>query len=352
MPADSFNTFGRLTKPLMQAIIPVAGAGTRLRPLTYTQPKVLISVAGKPILSFIIDELKENGVTDFIFVIGYLGEKIKEFVEQHYPHLNVRFVQQENREGLGHAVWCAKQDVNLESDIIIHLGDTIVDVDIKKILAEQHSTLVVKKVEDPRAFGVAEIAPDGFIKKVVEKPAIPKSNMALVGFYYIKETKQLFDALEHNIQHNVRNNNEFYLTDALQKMISDGIRLKSFKIDSWYDVGKKDILLETNCILLKKLGDKAGNKGTSDNAIIIPPVQIAPGAVIKHSIIGPNVSIGENTLIQHSIIKNSIIGSYSKLEHVVLHSSLIGSDSCITGLSQSLNIGDNTEIDLRGEGGA
>lgn len=333
----------------MQAIIPVAGAGTRLRPLTYTQPKVLISVAGKPILSFIIDELQENGITDFVFVIGYLGEKIKEFVETHYPNLNARFVQQENREGLGHAIWCAKDVVDLNKDLVIHLGDTIIDIDIQKIFAEQYSTLVVKKVEDPRAFGVAEIDKDGFIKNVVEKPSIPKSNMALVGFYFIRETAKLFEALEYNIQNNIRNNNEFYLTDALQKMNKDGIRLKSFKIESWFDVGKKDILLETNCILLKKLGDKAGNRGISSNSIIVPPVQIAQGARIINSIIGPNVSVGENTEINSSIIKNSIVGSFSKLENVVLHSSLIGSDSIISGLSQSLNIGDNTEIDLRGE---
>ncbi len=334
----------------MQAIIPVAGAGTRLRPLTYTQPKVLISVAGKPILSFIIDELQENGITKFIFVIGYLGEKIKEFVEKNYPNLDAHFVTQEKREGLGHAIWQAKDELDFEKELVIHLGDTIVDIDIKKILAEQYSTLVVKKVDDPRTFGVAEIDADGFIKKVEEKPRIPKSNMALVGFYFIRETRQLIGALDYIIENNLRNNNEFYLTDAIQKMINEGIRFKSHKIESWYDVGKKDILLETNAILLKKLGIKAGNNGLSENSIIVPPVQIAAGARIKNSIIGPNVSIGENTEINYSIIKNSIIGSFSKLENVVLHSSLIGSDSIIKGLSQSLNIGDNTEIDLRGEG--
>jgi len=333
----------------MQAIIPVAGAGTRLRPLTYTQPKVLISVAGKPILSFIIDELAENGITDFVFVIGYLGEKIREFVDKNYPHINARFVQQEKREGLGHAIWMAKDELDLNKELVIHLGDTIVDIDIKKILAEQYSTLVVKKVDDPRSFGVAEIDAEGFIKKVEEKPHIPRSNMALVGFYFIRETRKLIEALDYNITNNIRSNSEFYLTDGIQKMIADGVKFKSHKIESWYDVGKKDILLETNSILLKKLGDKAGNKGRSENSIIVPPVQIPAGAVIKNSIIGPNVSIGENTEINYCIIKNSIVGSFSKLENVVLHSSLIGSDSIIKGQSQSLNIGDNTEIDLRGE---
>ena len=132
-------------------------------------------------------------------------------------------------------------------------------------------------------------------------------------------------------------------------MIKDGVKFKSHKIESWYDVGKKDILLETNAILLKRLGEKAVNKGTSENSIIVPPVQIAAGAKIKNSIIGPNVSVGENTEINYCIIKNSIVGSFTRLENVVLHASLIGSDSIIAGQSQSLNIGDNTEIDLRGE---
>jgi glucose-1-phosphate thymidylyltransferase len=335
----------------MQAIIPVAGAGTRLRPLTYTQPKALIAVAGKPILSFIIDELVENGITEFVFVIGYLGEKIKEFVEVNYPDLKTRFVTQENREGLGHAVWKAKEQLDLDKELVIQLGDTIIDIDIKQILAEPYSTLCIKKVEDPRTFGVAELDKEGFIKAVVEKPLIPKSNMALVGFYFIRETRKLFEALGHNIENNLRNNNEFYLTDSLQTMIKDGVKLKGYKVEQWFDVGKKDILLETNAILLKKLGDKASNKGVNENSIIVPPVQIAQGARIINSIIGPNVSIGENTEIRSSIIKNSIIGSFTRLGNVVLHSSLIGSDSCITGQSQSLNIGDNTEIDLSGEKG-
>jgi glucose-1-phosphate thymidylyltransferase len=334
----------------MQAIIPVAGAGTRLRPLTYTQPKVLISVAGKPILSFIIEELRENGITDFIFVIGYLGEKIKEFVEKNYPDLNAKFVTQENRDGLGHAIWTTRQVIDLDQELVIHLGDTIVDFEIQKILAEPYSILCVKKVDDPRAFGVAQIDEHGFIKAVEEKPAIPKSNMALVGFYVIRETRKLMEALEYVMNHERRNNTELHLTDGLMKMIKDGVKFKSFKVDSWYDVGKKDILLETNAILLKKQADKATNKGHSAGSILVPPVSIAAGAVIKNSIIGPNVSVGENTEINFSVISNSIVGSFSRLDNVVLHSSLIGSDTLVKGLSQSLNIGDNTEIDLRGEG--
>ncbi|MFN8310040.1 MAG: sugar phosphate nucleotidyltransferase [Chitinophagales bacterium] len=331
----------------MQAIIPVAGAGTRLRPLTYTQPKVLIAVAGKPILAYIIENLQQNGVTHFVFVIGYLGEKIKEYVETHHPDLHADFIWQEERNGLGHAIYSAKDSVDRNQPLIIQLGDTILDADFTAILNSGFSTLCVKKVEDPRAFGVAQLSEDGSITSLVEKPLIPKSNMALVGFYYIKETAALFAALQFNIENNLRTNNEFYLTDALQRMISEGAHFKSYKAEHWFDVGKKDILLETNAILLRKNGS-TGRSNLPADSIFIPPFYVAENARISNSIIGPYVTIGENSEISNCMLRNSVIGSFSKLENVTLHASLIGSDTTVKGNSQSLNIGDNTEIDLRG----
>lgn len=330
----------------MQAIIPVAGAGTHLRPLTYTQPKVLISVAGKPILSFIIENLKENGVTRFVFVIGYLGDKIKEFVEQNFPEIEAHFVVQETPEGMGHAIYCAKSAINLNEPLVIQLGDTITDADVSELFHGEVSTLCIKKVEDPRLFGVAELNADETIRSVIEKPTIPKSNMALVGLYFIFETQHLFESLEQNIVGRKRSGNEFHLTDALQRMIEEGVKFNSYKVTQWFDLGKKEILLETNAILLRKFGDLAVHKGSCENSIIIPPVSIGEGATISSSIIGPNVTIGEQTVVQSSIIQNSIVGNYTKLENVTLRSSLIGSDASIKGFTQSLNIGDNTEIDL------
>src|SRR5690606_24504511 len=138
----------------MKAVIPVAGAGTRLRPLTYTQPKPLIPVAGKPIISFIIDQLTSIGITEFVFIIGYLGEKIKDYVEQQYPELDVVFIEQQNREGSGHAIWTARNYLENEKELIIVFGDTIIDMDFEKVISSKSSLLGVKKVHDPRDFGV------------------------------------------------------------------------------------------------------------------------------------------------------------------------------------------------------
>jgi glucose-1-phosphate thymidylyltransferase len=330
----------------MKVIIPVAGVGVRLRPHTYSQPKPLIPVAGKPILGFIIDRLVQAGFTEFIFVIGYLGEKIESFVEENYPNLTTNFVLQHTREGLGHAIWLCRDLVQENEGVFIALGDTIFEADLETVLQQAGSALGLKKVDDPRDFGVAEVDAEGIITRLVEKPNIPKSNLALVGLYKIIESKILFDALEHNIHKSYKTQGEFHLTDALMLMIKEGVQFHSFKVQNWYDCGKKEILLETNAILMKKMGYKKHDQFAYENTIIIDPVSIASGCTISNSIIGPNVTLGEGAVVNYSIIRDSIIGTYSTIDDVVLHHSVIGSDATIKGLSQSLSIGDNTEIDL------
>ena len=328
----------------MKAIIPVAGIGTRLRPHTYTQPKALIPVAGKPILSFIIDELLENDVEEFVFIVGYLGEKIKEFISEKYPDMNAVYVNQQHREGLGHAIWLTENVV--ESDeILVVLGDTILDGNIGEFLSSEHSTIGLKRVNDPREFGVALVDENDVIIDLVEKPEIPKSNLAIVGVYKIKESRKLYRALEHNIKNDIRVNGEFSLTDGICRMIKeDDALIKALYVEKWFDLGKRDILLETNAEMLEKYATDVNEE--FENTIVIPPVSISKGVSIKNSIIGPYVSIGENSEINYCIVKNSIIGNYTHLNDVSLNQSIIGSDAIIKGHNQSLNIGDNTEIDL------
>jgi glucose-1-phosphate thymidylyltransferase len=329
----------------MKAIIPVAGAGTKLRPHTYTQPKALIPIAGKTILSFIVDQLHEAGINEFIFIVGYLGEKIHEYVTETYPELKTHFVYQNERQGTGHAIELTK-DIVGDDEVFVVLGDTICDYDIKEVMDSPYNMLGVKKVDDPRNFGVAEIDEEGLIEHVVEKPAIPKSNMALVGLYKIKESNFLFECLHHLFSANITINGEYNLTDALDCMIKRGVKFQAFKVKSWFDCGKKETLLESNATLLKKFGGVVHQDIITENSIIIPPVSIAKGSVIKNSIIGPHVSIGAETTVQYSIVRDSIIGSYTSLFEVVVDNSLIGSDASVKGLSRSLNIGDNTEIDF------
>lgn len=329
----------------MKAIIPVAGAGTKLRPHTYTQPKALIPLAGKTVLGIILDQLAQAGVEEFILVVGYLGDKIADYAKTNHPDLKIQIVQQQERRGLGHAVFLCKDFVQ-NDEVIIVLGDTICEYNVAELMSHKGSVLCVKKVDDPRDFGVAETDEEGKVMRLIEKPQIPRTNNALVGIYKISETSLLFECLKAGVFDSQHVHEELGLTPALDCMVAKGASFTTQKVSNWFDCGKKETLLESNATLLKKWGGTIANQEAFENTIIIPPVSIAAGCEIKNSIIGPNVSIGEKTIITYSVVRDSIIGSFTKLYDVVLNDSLIGSDTEIKGETRTLNIGDNTEIDL------
>ncbi|MEP7235626.1 MAG: nucleotidyltransferase family protein, partial [Ignavibacteriota bacterium] len=175
----------------MHAIIPVAGVGSRLRPHTFTLPKVLLNVAGKPILGHILDRLRDDGVTSATIVVGYMGNLVESYVRTRYHDLEVNFVTQDELLGLGHSIWVARDSFPPAGEpLLIILGDTIYDVDLKSVLTSPVSSLGVKIVDDPRRFGVAELS-GGFISKLIEKPDNPTTNLAVVGLYFIKHPELL-----------------------------------------------------------------------------------------------------------------------------------------------------------------
>ncbi|GAA3946929.1 sugar phosphate nucleotidyltransferase [Hymenobacter algoricola] len=330
----------------MKAVIPVAGIGSRLRPHTHTQPKSLVPVAGNTILGHIIDRLKAAGIEEFVFIIGYLGEKVERYVRRQYPELKVSFVVQEPREGIAHALWLAREEFRHEQDgVLIMLGDTIVDVDLAAMLSTAGNVLAVKEVKTPSMFGLVETGTSGRVTKVVEKPRIPKSNYALVGLYKIANADWLASALERLIDQDQRTHGEFQLTDALMLMIQDGAAMTTTPVDNWFDCGRKESLLEANARLLNRPEFLERDYSEFPDTIIIPPVSIGKDCTISHSIIGPNVAIGDRTIVKNTILSDSIIGSYSELRSAVMHDCIVGSDASFRGLNHSLNIGDNTEID-------
>ena len=331
----------------MKAIIPVAGIGSRLRPHTHTQPKSLVPVAGNTILGHIIDRLLGAGLTEFVFIIGYLGEKIEHYVRRHYPDLDATFVVQEPREGLGHALWVARDTFRHDpKGVLIMLGDTIVDVDLPAMLRQPGSVLAVKEVKTPSLFGLVETNDNGQVSRVVEKPRIPKSNYALVGLYKIANAEKLAESLEWLINTGRRTHEEYQLTDALMHLIDEGEPMLTIAVDNWFDCGRKETLLEANARLLDRPEFREVRQYPEfPNTVIIPPVSIGAGCRIEHAIIGPNVAIGDRTIIRHTIVSDSIIGSYSELSSAVMSDCIVGSDASFKGLNHSLNLGDNTEID-------
>ena len=254
----------------MHAIIPVAGVGLRLRPHTFTLPKVLLPVAGKPILGHILDKLIADGVTSATIVVGYMGELVEEYVMGNYSQLKVNFSEQEELLGLGHSIWTARESIPTNGDpMFIILGDTIFDVDLKAVFNTPTSARGVKEVEDPRRFGVVEKEGD-FVKQLVEKPEHPKTNLAIVGLYFIRNPRLLLECLDALVTKNIRTKNEYQLTDALQDMINKGEKFSTFPVDAWYDCGKPETLLSTNRHLLS-IGS---NNRKIPGVITIPPVSI------------------------------------------------------------------------------
>ena len=323
----------------MRAIIPVAGVGSRLRPHTYSVPKVLLNVAGKPIIGHILDKIIEAGFDEATIIVGYLGEMIKEYALKNYT-IKFDFIEQEERLGLGHAIYLSRYTFST-NPILIILGDTIFDVDMKSMIANQQTQIGVKYVEDPKRFGVAESEQVHFIR-LVEKPEIPKSNLALVGLYYITRPQLLVECLEDMIKSNTRTKDEFQLTDALQMMIERGEKMQTFPVEGWFDCGKPETLLSTNQHLLGLQPMPMPRQGV----VIQPPVFISEKAKVSNSIIGPNATIADHAVVENSIISNSIIGEGAIVVNALLEESLIGINAIVRGNYKRINIGDSSELEF------
>jgi glucose-1-phosphate thymidylyltransferase len=324
----------------MRAIIPVAGFGSRLRPHTYTLPKVLLNVAGKPILGHILDQIIRDGFTEATLIVGYLGDQVCEYVRSNYD-IRVDFVEQEERKGLAHAIHIARHTISSDPILII-LGDTIFDVDLKPVIAGKTTSIGVKLVKDPRRFGIAEMS-DGVVTRLIEKPEHPTSNHAIVGLYWIPSPARLLDAIDTIMRNDIRTKGEFQLTDALETMRQGGERITTFSVDGWYDCGKPETLLATNRHLL----DGAGAEYRIPGVVIVPPVFIAPTATIADSVIGPYATIADGVQVSDSIIRNSIIGGEAKVHRALLENSIVGSNAFVAGSFKRINIGDSSEIDFQ-----
>jgi glucose-1-phosphate thymidylyltransferase len=325
------------------AVIPVAGSGTRLKPHTYTYPKVLLTVGDKPILGHIIDKLILSGIKDICFVTGYLGDKVRDYVDGNYgKKIRVSYVIQEEQKGLGHAIWLTKN--NVKGPIFIILGDTIIEANLKDFFDTRCAKLGIVEVNDPQRFGIVKIE-NGFIVDMVEKPSNPPTNLAIAGVYSFPNSKDLYDALDYIVISGKTTKGEIQLTDAMKHMIEKGYKIKPVKIDNWYDCGKPETLLNTNKYILSKRKYKYSLKGN----VIIDPVYISKKAKVENSIIGPYVSIGDGVKVISSIISNSIINENAFIKNSNLTDSLIGPSAVVVGRKHSLNVGENSEIKIISE---
>ncbi|MCX7835714.1 MAG: sugar phosphate nucleotidyltransferase [bacterium] len=329
----------------MKVILPVAGIGSRLKPHTYLTPKALLTVAGAPLIDYIIHEVELLFPEKIVFIIGHLGEMIQKHIETNYPELPCEFRFQHNPEGLGQAIYLGLDEGDKE--VLIILGDTLFETDLKKVVQGEFSSIGTHIVEDARRFGVV-IKNGLFITEFLEKPDLPPSNEAIVGIYWLKNGTWLRNVLKEMIQQNERVKGEFQLTTALQKLVEQGCLMTSFDVQGWFDCGKVETLLETNRYFLQKRYQEGHKIPTHClDTVIIPPVSIASTANVRNSIIGPYVSIGADATVCNSILRNCIVENSAKVNTILLSSSIIGPNAKVEGSYFSLNISDSSEFKLQ-----
>lgn len=325
----------------MKVVIPLAGKGSRLRPHTHVTPKPMLKVAGKPVMDYVLDDVRRlGGVEQVVYVTGHLKEAVEQHAKVAYADLPSVFVEQLVQDGTAGAVKLARPYI--DGPLLIIFVDTIFEADLSVVHTTDADGIIwTKEVEDYQRFGVVVTDADDFMTRIVEKPKTPVSKRANIGLYYIRNWQLLFEGIEHVLRQ-PRNGGEWYLTDAFQYMIEHGARIKVLDVAGWYDAGKLDTLLETNRAVIEK--GRARRPAFATDVTIVEPVYIEDGVTVRASTIGPNVSIGGGSVIEHSTVRDAIIGHRSTVRSAMLHDSLVGDDTVIEGVRGALTIGDHSEV--------
>ena len=327
----------------MKVIIPLAGKGTRLRPHTHVTPKPMLEIAGKPVMAYILEDLKKlGGVEQVVYITGHLKEKVEEYARGAFDFPAV-FIEQKVQDGTAGAVALARPYI--DQPVLIIFVDTIFDADLSVITTTDADGIIwTKEVEDYQRFGVVVTDAQGNMTQIIEKPSTPISKRANIGLYYIRNWQLLYEGIEHVLRQ-PKNKGEYYLTDAFQYMIDRGAKIRVIDVEGWYDAGKLDTLLETNRVILergaaRRPADVGGGK-------IIEPVYIEEGVTLKGSTVGPNVSIGTGTVIEGSTLRDTIVGRKARIARSELENSLVGHEAVLEGVRGEVTVSDHSEIRVR-----
>ena len=329
----------------MKVVIPLAGKGTRLRPHTHVTPKPLLRVGDKPVMSYILDDLRELGVNEAVFITGHLKERVEEYMADEYPDFRVQYVEQAVQNGTAGAVDLARPYV--DEDILIIFVDTLFDADlsmVKSLPEDVAGVIWVKEVEDYQRFGVVVTDDEGNMRQIIEKPSEPISRLANIGLYYIKDWKLLFEGIQHTLDAPPGPSGEYYLTDAFQYMIDQGAKIRTVPVEGWYDAGKPETLLETNRHVLAT--SRPARPQEKAGVVVHDPVHVAEGVELQDVEIGPNVTLGKGSSVRGSRLRDTIVGANSSVVRCDLHDSLVGNDVELAGVKGQVDVGDHSTVQL------
>lgn len=331
----------------LKILIPMAGLGSRLRPLTWSRPKPLIALAGSTVLDHMLSMFKTvpaSGHVEYVFIMSPgQRELIQAHMQKFHPRAQVHYVEQPEKKGQSDALWHAREF--LKGPLMVVFSDTLIENSFAFLSQEKLDSVAwVKAVPDPRRFGVAETGSMGLVRRLIEKPNDMNNNLAVVGCYYFKEGQGLLAAIEEQFRRNVSLQGEYYLVDALNIYLENGYVMRTEQVNVWLDAGTSEALLDTNRYLLDH--DRANvQQGVYHNdCVILPPAFIHPDARVSTSIIGPYASIGAGAVIQNSSIRDSILSPGVHITNTHLEGSILGQNVVISGMMGKFNLGDNSWV--------
>jgi glucose-1-phosphate thymidylyltransferase len=323
----------------VKVVIPLAGKGTRLLPLTRHVPKPLIRVAGRPVMDYVMDMLDGLDVEELVLITGHLKEQVEQHVRTRY-RIPARFVEQTVQDGTAGAVALAEPYV--DGPVLIIFVDTLFDADLTLVNRDDADGIIwAKHVEDYQRFGVVVTDARGYMTRIVEKPSEPISKLANIGLYYIRDWRTLYEGVHHTLAQ-PKNNGEWFLTDAFQFMIDRGRRIRVAEVSGWYDCGKVETVLETNLHLLQT--GRALAPPARAGVTIAPPVRIEEGAVVERSTIGPNVTVEAGAVVRDSVLRHVIVGAGARVTGSTVEESLIGDDAVVDHRTLSRMVAARDEV--------
>ena len=330
-----------MTSPLT-VIIPMAGRGTRLRPLTWSRPKPLVYVAGDAVLGHVLRAFQhlDGSQVRFVFIVGYLGEQIRAYMAQKHSGWRADYVEQRELLGQSHALWQAR--AYLTGPTLVLFVDTVTDADFGGLWPPPKEGLLwVQEVEDPRRFGVVFTDDQGRVTRVVEKPDTTEYNLALVGAYYFPRGEDLADAIQEQLRRDLRTKGEYYLADAINILLERGAVFRPVRVNTWLDAGTPDTVLALNRYLLDH-GQANTETVVRPGVVVVPPVYVHPDAVVEEAVVGPYVTLGPDAVVRRSLVRDSVLDAGAQVTDARVQASLLGRRARIAGLQGVFYVGDDS----------